>query len=84
MKNVKYFTAKNIPLSLSNLFYGKNSSVIAILDAVEDAETAVELCRYINALKLNETFTIDRVTEKYARLKSVDCWGNVHYLRAEF
>ena len=84
MKNIRYYNSHNIPLALSNLFYGNESSVTEITDAVEDASTAEELRDNLNALNLFEKFKIDRVTDTYARLISVDKLGNRHYFKADF
>lgn len=84
MKNPKYTTKDNIPLSLSNLYYGNDCSVMEIKDVIEDATTAVELRDGLNKLNLFEKFRIDRITDSYVRLKSKDGCGNTHYLKAEF
>lgn len=84
MKNAKYYNSHNVALSLSNLYYNTECSVTAIKDVVEDAHTAVELRDGLNKLNLFEKFRIDRVTDTYARLKSVDGFGNTHYFKAEF
>ena len=84
MENVKFYNAHNIPLSLRNLYGGNRSSVVEIKDAVEDATTAEELRDNLNRLNLLEKFKIDRVTDKYVRLTSTDCWGNRHYLKAYY
>lgn len=84
MKNPKYTTRDNIPLSLSNLYYGNECSVMEIKDVVEDAKTAVELRDGLNRLPLFEKFSTDRVTDTYVRLKSKDGCGNTHYFKAEF
>lgn len=83
MKNPRYSTANGTALSLSNLYFRNECSVEAIRDAVEDAHTATELMENINALNLFEKFTIDRVTDSYVRLKSKDCFGNIHYFKAD-
>lgn len=66
--------------ALSNLCYDVRCTVIDIEDAVEDSSTSEELLRNINNLKLFDKFSLDRETDKYVRLISVDCWGNKHYL----
>lgn len=83
MKNPRYSTADGKALALSNLYFRNGCSVEAIRDAVEDAHTATELMENINALNLFEKFTIDRVTDSYVRLKSKDCFGNIHYFKAD-
>lgn len=84
MTNIKYFNSHNTPLSLRNLYYRNESSVTEIEDAIEDASTAEEFRDNLNALNLFEKFSIDRITDRYVRLKSVDCFGNTHYMKAEF
>lgn len=71
-------------LSLSNLYFRNESSVVEIMDVVEDATNAVELMSGLNKLNLFEKFRIDRTTDTYVRLKSTDSFGNTHYFRAEF
>ena len=83
MKNLKYFNAHNVALSLSNLYFRNECSVTAIKDAVEDSYTARDFRDNLNKLKINEKFEIDRVTDKYVRLKSTDVFGNVHYMQAD-
>lgn len=84
MKNPVYLTSGGIRMSLSNLYFRNESSVIEIQDAVEDSSTADELAANLNRLDLFEKFTVDRVTGVYVRLKSKDCWGNTHYFKAYF
>ena len=84
MKNVRYFTANGIPLSLKNLFYRNECSVVMITDVVEDATTPEELKNGLNRLDLFEKFDIDRITNTYVRLKSKDCFGNIHFLKAYY
>lgn len=84
MKNPRLLTSNNIPCALSNLYYGNNCSVMAICDVVEDSKTAEDLMNGLNKLKLFQKFSIDRVTKSYVRLKSIDCWGNIHYFKADF
>lgn len=57
---------------------------MAICDVVENSETAEDLMNGLNKLNLFEKFSIDRVTKKYVRLKSIDHFGNVHYFKAYF
>lgn len=78
---ISYTTAAGIPMSLSNLYYRNESSVIEIQDAIEDASTAEEVRDNLNKLNLFEKFEIDRKTDRYIRLKSKDCFGNTHYLK---
>lgn len=84
MKNPRLLTRDNVPCALSNLYYGNNCSVMAICDVVEDSETAEGLMNGLNRLNLFEKFSIDRVTENYVRLKSINHYGNVHYFKADF
>lgn len=86
MKDLKYYNASHIALSLSNLRYRNrtDSPVIPVLDIVEDATTAQEFCYHLNALNLIEHYEIDRVTNTYVRLVSEDRLGNKHYLEASF
>lgn len=84
MKNVQYFTPNGVPLSLKNLFYRNDCSVVAIRDVVEDASTPEELRNGLNKLNLFEKFEFDRLTDTYVRLKSKDCFGNVHFLKAYY
>lgn len=84
MKNPVYLTSSGIRMSLTNLYFRNESSVIEIQDAVEDSSTADELAANLNKLDLFEKFTVDRVTDTYARLKSKDYCGNIHYFKAEF
>lgn len=84
MHKISYTTSSGILMSLSNLYFRNESSVMEIQDAIEDATTAEEMRDNLNKLNLFEKFEIDRVTEKYARLKSVDCFGNTHYMKAYF
>ena len=82
MKNVKYYNSHNIPLSLRNLYFRNECSVTEILDIVEDANTVEELINGLNSLRINIRFNIDRTTEQYVRLKGIDAFGNIHYLKA--
>ena len=84
MHKISYTTSSGILMSLSNLYFRNESSVMEIQDAIEDATTAEEMRDNLNKLNLFEKFEIDRVTEKYARLKSVDCFGNIHHMKAYF
>lgn len=84
MKKPKYMTKDGTPLSLSNLYFRNESSVMEIMDVVEDATNAVELMDGLNRLNLFEKFRIDRTTDTYVRLKSTDSFGNIRYFKAEF
>lgn len=84
MKNPKFMTKDCVLLSLTNLFFRNDCSVVDIMDAVEDATTAKELMNNLNSLNLFEKFQIDRVTDSYVRLVSHDGFGNKHYFKAYF
>ena len=85
MKNIKYFNHKNTRCALSNLLgLRRDITVQDILDFVEDSKTAQDLERGINSMDLTRKFKVDRVTENYARLKSVDRLGNIEYIKADF
>lgn len=83
MTNAKYMTKDGTLLSLSNLYYRNECSVMEINDVVEESTTATELMRGLNKLNLFEKFSIDRTTDTYVRLKSKDAFGNIHFFRAE-
>ena len=76
---IKYHTSGGIRLAMSNLWYCDECSVADIHDAVEDAQNAQELVKYLNNLKLLHTFTLDRETPAKIRLRTVDAWGNVEF-----
>lgn len=86
MKDLKYYNASGTPLALRNQQYrnSRECPTVAIRDVAEEATTAEEFCNGINALDLLEHYRIDRVTPKYVRLVSVDCFGNLHYLEASY
>lgn len=77
---INLYTSNGIPEALSNLWYGTESSVTEIRDAVEDAKDAADLLGRLGKLKLLRRFTKDRENEKSLRLKTTDCWGNTSYL----
>ena len=84
-KNMTYtkinlYLANGIPEALSNLWYGSDSSVVEIRDAVEDAKNGKDLLNRIQKMKLLRKFTLDRENDKRIRFKGTDCWGNVSYL----
>ncbi len=83
MRNPALFTGDGVKEAFSNLYYRGNCNVMAIQDAVEDSNTGEELATKLNSLKLFSKFTVDRETSEYARLITIDCFGNRHYLRAE-
>lgn len=60
----------------SNLWYGSDSAVVEIRDAVEDAKNGKDLLNRIQKMKLLRKFTLDRRT-KSTSAKGTDCWGNV-------
>ena len=71
---INLYLANGIPEALSNLWYGSDSAVVEIRDAVEDAKNGKDL---LNRLR---KFTLDRENDKRIRFKGTDCWGNVSYL----
>ena len=77
---INLYLANGIPEALSNLWYGSDSSVVEIRDAVEDAKNGKDLLNRIQKMKLLRKFTLDRETEKRIRFKGTDCWGNISYL----
>lgn len=82
MKNPELLTEDGIHESFLILFKKENCNVMVIQDAVEESVTGVDLVNRLNALKLFSRFSLDRETSEYARLITVDCWGNTHYLKA--
>lgn len=84
MKDARYFNRDNVQLSLSNLYSGEECSVVEILDVVEDSKTAEELADGLNKLQLSEKFTVDRKTDQYVRLKSINAFGILHYSKAYY
>lgn len=80
MKNPRFKTSQGVALALSNLC--NTCHITDIEDAIEDSKSGSELVFRINQIGINEKFMLDRETEERARLKSIDCWGNVHYLEA--
>ena len=82
MKNPELITENGSPENLTVLYFKDNCSVIAIQDAIEDSATGGELAANLNKLKLFSKFALDRETPEYARLKTTDCFGNKHYLKA--
>lgn len=82
MRNPVLRTAYGDREALCNLWYGNESSIAEIEDAVADSKTGTELCAKLNKLKLFNKFTLDRENDLMVRLKQVDCWGNVHYFHA--
>lgn len=84
MERARYYNGDNTDLALSNLYFGDECSVVEILDVVEDSNTAEELVTGLNTLKIREKFTVDRITDKYVRLKSKDVLGNIHYFKAYY
>ncbi len=83
MKNLRFYTDRDIPLALSNLISSRtNHSTADIRDACEDSQTGSEFLNRLNQLRLLDRLSLDRETPTYVRIKVVDCWGNVSYLRA--
>ena len=82
MKNPVLRTSDGTRMALSSLWYGDDSSIAEIEDAVADSKTGTELCARLNRLELFDKFTLDRENELMVRLKQVDCWGNVRYFHA--
>ena len=72
---ISLYLANGIPEALSNLWYGSDSAVVEIRDAVEDAKNGKDLLNRIQKMKL-----LDRENDKRIRFKGTDCWGNVSYL----
>ena len=82
MKNPTLLTSNGIRESLMNIVFHGECNVTDIQDAVEDSKTGAELVRKLNTLRPFDQFRLDRETKEYARLVSVDCWGNKHYFKA--
>ena len=74
---INLYLANGIPEALSNLWYGSDSAVVEIRDAVEDAKNGKDLLNRIQKMKLFRKFTLDRENDKRIRFKGTDCWGNV-------
>ena len=66
---INLYLANGIPEALSNLWYGSDSTVVEIRDAVEDAKNGKDLLNRIQKMKLLRKFTIDRENEKRIRFK---------------
>ena len=49
---INLYLANGIPEALSNLWYGSDSSVVEIRDAVEDAKNGKDLLNRIQKMKL--------------------------------
>ena len=49
---INLYLANGIPEALSNLWYGSDSAVVEIRDAVEDAENGKDLLNRIQKMKL--------------------------------
>ena len=86
MKNARYFNSHNVTHSIRDLCtFGGGSTAVDVLDAVEDANTAIELMDNLTALNIRiNNFKIDRLTDNYVRLVGNDSLGNKYYFRAEF
>ena len=59
---INLYLANGIPEALSNLWYGSDSAVVEIRDAVEDAKNGKDLLNRIQKMKLFRKFTLDRRT----------------------
>lgn len=57
---ISLYLANGIPEALSNLWYGSDSAVVEIRDAVEDAKNGKDLLNRIQKMKLLRKFTLDR------------------------
>ena len=77
---INLYLDNGIPEALNNLWYGTDSSVVEIRDAVEDAKNGKDLLNRIQKMKLLRKFILDRENEKSIRFKGTDCWGNTSYL----
>jgi len=60
---INLYLANGIPEALSNLWYGSDSAVVEIRDAVEDAKNGKDLLNRIQKMKLLQKFTLDRETK---------------------
>lgn len=77
---INLYLDNGVPEALSNLWYGTDSSVVEIRDAVEDAKNCKDLLNRIQKMKLLRKFTLDRENEKRIRFKGADFCGNISYL----
>lgn len=77
---INLYLDNGISEALSNLWYGTDSSVVEIRDAVEDAKNGKDLLNRIQKMKLLRRFTLDRENENHIRFKGVDFCGNISYL----
>lgn len=85
MKYDNYFGHEGRGIGLGNLCTPM-TPIVAITDAIEDSRTAEELVERLGKLKLDcgMVFKIDRVTDEYVRLVSVDSSGNRSWLKCLF
>lgn len=83
MKNPELILGDGKPENFTDLYHGDNCNVFKIMDAVEDSSTGTELVKRLNALTLFSKFTLERETEDYVRLVTIDCFGKKHYFKAE-
>ena len=81
MKKCVLLTRTGVPESLNNLC-DHRVDVMAIHDAVEDSKDGKELLSKMKELRLLRTFSPDRETEEYVRLRAVDRMGNISYFMA--
>ena len=56
---ISLYLANGIPEALSNLWYGSDSAVVEIRDAVEDAKNGKDLLNRIQKMKLLRKFTLE-------------------------
>ena len=82
MKNPELMNENGVSESLSIMFHKDNCTVIAIQDATEESVTGSDLVEKLNKLRLFSRFSLDRETAEYARLITIDCFGNTHYFKA--
>lgn len=82
MKNPIFKNSSGMREAFSNMWYSNACSIAEIEDAVEDSNNGMELVNKLNNLKLFYKFELDRETDTKVRLKTNDCWGNVHYFEA--
>ena len=77
---INLYLANGIPEALSNLWYGSDSAVVEIRDAVEDAKNGKDLRNRLQKMRLLRKLTLGRERVQRVRFKGTDCWGNVSYL----
>ena len=83
MKNAILMTGRGLRESWSNLIsLNSKTTVFDITDCIEDCDTGDKLVKAINALDILGRFELDRETDEYVRLKTVDYCGNASFLKA--